>query len=109
MNVFNVGPGVLDLPLRRTDSRHLPGLGDTLTPAAEGGASFADFLKQGLDNVNSLENEATGLTTQMITDPDSVNAHDVTIALSKANMAIGITKQVVDKAIQAYKTLTTLR
>ena len=39
----------------------------------------------------------------LITSPDSVEIHDVTIAIAQANLAISAAKQITDSAIRAYR------
>lgn len=97
------------MPLVRTDSQHLTGMHER-PPAGETEAGgFGDMLFRGLEEVNSLEQTHQELSLQAIVNPDSVNPHDVTIAASKANMALGITKAIVDRALQAYQEISTLR
>jgi flagellar hook-basal body complex protein FliE len=38
-----------------------------------------------------------------------VDTHDVTIAAAKANLSLSITKNVVDRVIQGYREISTLR
>jgi flagellar hook-basal body complex protein FliE len=45
----------------------------------------------------------------MITDPDSVDIHDVTIALAEANLSLSMTKAIMDRAIRAYQEIVNLR
>ena len=35
----------------------------------------------------------------MLVDPDSVDAHDVTIAMAKANLSLNITRTVLDRVV----------
>lgn len=72
-------------------------------------ASFVDTLKEALATTNDDQVISDQLFQTMITDPDSVEAHDVTIAMAKAEMTLGITKAVIDKAVSAYKEITSLR
>ncbi len=62
-----------------------------------------------LNEANSLAQESTRLTEQYIINPDSVDVHDVTIAMGKANLAISMTKSVVDGAIKAYREIINIR
>lgn len=71
--------------------------------------SFTSSLKSSLQEANSLQQNVTDITQAYITDPESVDAHDVTIAISKANMAIDITKSVVDGALKAYNSIINMR
>ena len=63
----------------------------------------------GLGQVNRLEQDAQQLSIQAVTNPDSVDVHDVTIAAAKAELALSITKNVVDRVIQAYKEIQNVR
>lgn len=94
--------------LARTDARHLAG--DTsgrVTGAVQ--QSFGDLLLRSLNSVNSMQQTSEALSIQAIVDPESVNTHDVTIAAAKASMSLSITKNVVDRVIQAYREIQNLR
>jgi flagellar hook-basal body complex protein FliE len=45
----------------------------------------------------------------MVTDPKSVNVEDVTIALADANLALSMTKAIVDRALAAYREIINIR
>jgi len=45
----------------------------------------------------------------MLIDPDSVDAHDVTIAMAKANMSLNITRTVLDRVVRAWKDIINTR
>jgi flagellar hook-basal body complex protein FliE len=89
--------------LNRTDPRHIAGSGARKSgadPSEEGTSGGHD---ERAFPVNDLQQESLKLSQQMITDPDSGDAHDVTITLAEANMALNITKTVVDRVIRAYR------
>ncbi len=95
--------------LARTNPRHLPGFGEQ-APAAPGPEkSFGDLLVGALGSVNDSQVRSMDLTQQMITNPDSVNVHDVTIALAEANLALSMTKAIVDRALTAYREIINVR
>lgn len=93
------------ITLFRTDPRHLAGTGGRAA-GDEKSADFGKVLMNGLNKVNNLQQESLDLSRRMITDPDSVDVHDVTITLAEANMALNITKAVVDRVIRAYRDIT---
>lgn len=62
-----------------------------------------------LNTVNNLQLKSDELSRRLVTDPDSVDVHDVTVALAEANMALNITKAVVDRVIRAYRDIITAR
>ena len=71
--------------------------------------SFGDLLLGALGSVNDSQRKSMDLTQQMITSPDSVNVHDVTIALAEANLALSMTKSIVDRALAAYREIINVR
>jgi flagellar hook-basal body complex protein FliE len=91
--------------LKTTDPKHFGG--DQVLP--EGQKSFGQMLFDSLHSVNDDQQYANNLSVQAVVDPDSVDAHDVTIAMAKANLSLSITKNVMDRVVQAYRDITTLR
>ncbi len=71
--------------------------------------SFANYLMDAMNTVNSQQTDVDGLAQQVITDPDSVDVHDVTIAMAKANMSLSMAQSVVDRVITAWNEVTTTR
>lgn len=84
---------------------------NTLTPIAgeatkiqadkTGGASFADYLKNALNQVTDLENQANDITNAFATGQTD-NIHDVMIASEKADIALQFTMQIRNKVMDAY-------
>ena len=97
--------------LSRTDPRHLSG--SALAGAAQGAASpesaFGRLFFDALNNVNNLQHTTMDLTETMLTDPDSVDIHDVTVAIAEANLALSMTKAIMDRAIRAYQEVINTR
>ena len=95
------------IQLFRTDPAHL---GPSVRPLPDTGiGTFEGLFLRALNGVNDLQIEADQLGQQMIVNPDSVDAHDVTIALAQANFAVSLTKAVVDGALQAYNNIINMR
>ena len=78
-------------------------------PVSDGASSFDQLLMQALNGTNDLQLEAERLSQEMIINPDSVDTHDVTIALAQANLAVSLTKAVVDGALEAYTNIINMR
>ena len=97
--------------LLRTNPLHLTPNGQSGAAAAGTDASggFQGLLFKALNGVNGLEQGSLSLEQQMITNPQSVDAHDVTIALGEANLALSLTKAVVDRVVRAYQDLINVR
>ena len=94
--------------LNRSRPRHFNEDGNMAgAPVKTGG--FGEMVVDALNSANNAEMESAGLMQQMITDPDSVNVHDVTIAMAKAEMSVNLTKSVIDGAVKAYKEIISTR
>jgi flagellar hook-basal body complex protein FliE len=95
--------------MARTDPRHFAGIGDEAEKPQGAEQAFGQLLFNALSNVNDSQLKGMELTQQMITDPDSVDVHDVTIALAEANLALSMTKAIVDRALTAYREIINVR
>lgn len=95
----------------KTNERHMgPDAVAGVTPAARDFYSMLGTgLSESINSVNDLQYNSMDLIQASLLDPDSVNPHDVTIALREATMSLEITKAVVDKAIAAYREIINLR
>ena len=94
--------------LKATNKNHF-GVRGTVKGEDSPSDEFVNALKDALGETNKLQQELSDITQAYITDPESVDAHDVTIAMSKANMSIEITKAVVDGALKAYNNIINIR
>jgi len=119
------------IALRTSDPRHIaagklatPGNGllesratsaATAQPAYPGGpaeqaeSSFGNMFLQAMGQVNQQQLRAQDLSQALITDPESVDIHDVTIALAEANLSLSMAKAVIDRAIRAYREIVNIR
>jgi len=82
--------------------------------AAENGAaktskSFQSYLIEAMDSMNQQQVNVDKLSERMITDPDSVDIHDVTIAMSKARMSLNLAQSVIDRLVTGWNEITTTR
>lgn len=100
------------LPLNASQGRHLNLDGQDVGKTLESQADFGEFgnlVMNALNNTNDLQMESDLLQQQMLVSPDSVKIHEVTTAIAQADMALNLTKAVVDRAVQAYREITTMR
>ena len=94
-----------------TDPRHF-GVHAPTTGAdgrGNGEVSFGNLLMKALEGVNGRQQTAMELSQAMIVNPDSVDVHDVTIALANANLSLSIAKAVLDRGIRAYREIISIR
>jgi flagellar hook-basal body complex protein FliE len=71
--------------------------------------SFSDLFQKALNQTNELELKSSALTSQLAINPESVNIHDVQIASEEAEMAVLLTKGILDRVIRAYREIINLR
>lgn len=95
--------------MQRTDARHMNMDGKVPGETRDPGTGFGQVLTQAISGVNDLQQNTTRLAEQMLVDPDSVDVHDVTIAIAKANTSLQMTKTIVDSALKAYREIISIR
>lgn len=71
--------------------------------------SFQDYLLEAVNSVNNQQLEVSSLQEKLITDPDSVDVHDVTIAMSKARMSLNLAQTVIDRLVTSWNEISTTR
>ena len=70
------------IELQRSDPRHLAGTVAAKTvPASTTESGFGKLFFEALNGVNDLQLRTMDLTEAMITDPDTVDIHDLTVAI----------------------------
>lgn len=72
-------------------------------------ASFEQTLLKAFDQMNEKQVKTDELAQQMIVNPESVDAHDVTIAMAEANLSLKIAQSVIDRVIKGWNEITTTR
>lgn len=70
---------------------------------------FQNYLLEALNKVNSQQNDVSKIEEQIITDPESVDIHDVTIAMSKARMSLNLAQTVIDRLVNSWNEISTTR
>jgi flagellar hook-basal body complex protein FliE len=72
-------------------------------------SSFQDYFLEAINYVNNKQIAQTNISNQLITDPDSVDIHDVTIAMAEANLSLNMAQNVIDRIIKGWNEITTTR
>ncbi len=94
----------------RSDPRHFD-VNGKMGPVESDGkqATFQDAMMTAMEGINADQVRASDLYQQMITNPDSVDAHDVTLAGAQAQMSLNLAKGVVERGLQAYRDIINMR
>ncbi len=71
--------------------------------------SFQEYLMDAVNTVNTQQLDVTNLQEKIITNPDEVDIHDVTIAMSKARMSLNLAQTVIDRLVTGWNEITTTR
>lgn len=98
------------LSLAQTHANHLDSKGQRRGfEVEEKRERFGNLMAAAIGRVSNRQLEAEKLFIRMITNPDEVEPHDVTIAMAQANMSLNLTKTILDRAVKAYNDITTMR
>jgi flagellar hook-basal body complex protein FliE len=62
-----------------------------------------------LDKVSASDQFAASLAQAAIIDPESEDAHDITIAQAEASLALNITRNVLNRIVQGWKDIINTR
>ena len=79
------------------------------TDAVTRSGVFEDVMLQALDRVSEAQQFSSALSQAAITDPGSVDPHDITIAQIKARQSLDITRNVLNRLVQGWQSLINTR
>jgi flagellar hook-basal body complex protein FliE len=71
--------------------------------------NFSDALSTAFWDVNRLQKEADTAVQQMVIAPETIDIHEVTIAMAKAEESLNFMKTVSERVIHAYRELSQMR
>lgn len=71
--------------------------------------NFEDYLMNAVKTMNDQQIDVSNLQQQVITDPDSVDIQDVTVAMAKARMSLNLAQTVIDRIVTGWNEITTTR
>jgi flagellar hook-basal body complex protein FliE len=77
--------------------------------AAAKGDSFSSALLKAMDGVSASQGKSDNLLQQIVANPDSVDAQDVTIAMAEANMSLNLAKTILSRIVTAWKDVINTR
>jgi flagellar hook-basal body complex protein FliE len=114
------------LELTRTDPAHI-GTGPIvdvskkLTVDANGNVSdkqpeavktkgaFETYILDAMNEMNGQQIDVSKIEEKIETDPESVDIHDVTTAMAKAQMSLSLAQTVIDRLITGWNEISTTR
>lgn len=71
--------------------------------------SFDSYILDAVSKMNEQQVDVARLEQQAIVDPESVDIHDITTAMAKAQMSLNLAKTVVDRVVTGWSEITTTR
>lgn len=71
--------------------------------------SFQDYLLEAVNNVNTNQMNVAEVREKLITNPDEVDVHDVTIAMQKASMSLSLAQTIIDRLVTDWNEISTTR
>jgi flagellar hook-basal body complex protein FliE len=77
--------------------------------AAVRSGSFEDAMLRALDSVSAEQQFSADLVQKAITDPDSMDPQDITIAQAKASMSLNIARNILNRVVQGWKDIINTR
>lgn len=83
----------------------MSGVSAVRSPAAAtapDGSSFGQMLSKGIDSVTSAQDKASALSGQLATG-QLTDIHEFTTAAAKASLAVSLTANVRNRAVEAYQ------
>jgi flagellar hook-basal body complex protein FliE len=80
-----------------------------MSPLAEDRQDFATMLMDAMNKTSQDQNNVERLTELAIVDPESVDVHELTIAMAKANMSLSLSKAIIDRTVTGFKDILSQR
>jgi flagellar hook-basal body complex protein FliE len=71
--------------------------------------TFEEAMLLALDKVSAADKFAGDLAQRAITEPDTVDIHDLTIAQAKAGMSLDITRNILSRLVQGWRDIINTR
>ncbi len=72
-------------------------------------SSFESYLMDAVNYVNGKQMTSAENVEKLITDPDSIDIHDVTTAMAEANMSLSLAQTVINRLVNSWNEITTSR
>ena len=70
---------------------------------------FESYLIDAVKSMNADQLDVNALEQKILTEPESVDPQDVTIAMAKARMSLSLAQNVIDRIVSGWNEITTTR
>ncbi len=71
--------------------------------------SFGEYLLDAVSKMNESQIATAELEKKFVADPESVEIHEITNAMAKAQMSLSLAKSVIDRVVTGWSEITTTR
>lgn len=71
--------------------------------------NFEQLLLKAFDSMNAKQTKLDSLSEQMIVNPESVDVHDITVAMAEAGLSLKIAQTFIDRVVKTWNDITTAR
>jgi|GEM_PF-6917496 len=102
---MNVNNNVNSIELKATNPSHIGYKNTDNNIESEFSNMFFDAIK----DVDNLQKNQDSIMQKSIVDSTDLYSEDITIAMSESYLSLSITKNIVDKMLQAYRDISNLR
>ena len=108
-NPAHLGTRALTDVTQRTFMDASGNISNTGAAAPKQKGMFEQYLLDAMSGMNDQQMQVTKLQEQVITDPDSVDIHDVTTAMAKAKMSMTLAQTVIERLVSGWNELSQTR
>ncbi len=106
-NKAHVGNAVLSSIMGTTNSSDMSSSAKDGIEKTRG--NFENYLLEAVEKVNNQQIDVNKMQKKLITDPDSVDIHDVTTSMAKAQLSLSLAQTVIDRIVSGWNEITANR
>ncbi|MFN3412119.1 MAG: flagellar hook-basal body complex protein FliE [Exilispira sp.] len=104
-NINSINPSGHKVQMISTTPKHF----NYIEKDSNNSPTFLNYLTKSINDTNMALVNAEILQQKLVEDPDNTNIDEVTIAAKEAEIALNLTKSVINKLITGYKELINIR
>lgn len=96
------------VPTRATEPLRAPQAPESPERSTVDGPGFAELLRTALERVNAAQ-QGADLAIDRVAGGDAEDLHEAIIAVEQADLALRLTAQVTQRAVEAYREVTRMQ